>query len=85
MPAPYRPLTFGSFLFPKASDRYTLSATTKGLQDTGVLLNGTALLLGENDALPKLAASAQAAGPVAFDPETITFLTFKDAGNRGAE
>jgi heparanase 1 len=73
-----------SISFPAASDRYTLSATGKGLQDTGVLLNGAALALGDNDALPPLRARAQPAGEVIFDPQTITFLTFKDAGNAAA-
>jgi hypothetical protein len=67
--------------FPKASGRYTLSATAEGLLSKGVLLNGNELQLGNDDTLPTLTASPQAAGPVSFDPETITFLTFKDAGN----
>ncbi len=71
--------------FPQKGSRYTLSATAKGLQDTEVLLNGTVLALGKNDALPKLAAAKQAAGEVSFAPETITFLTFKSAGNAGAK
>ena len=70
-----------SITFPKKGSRYTLSATAKGLQDTAVLLNGTVLALGDHDALPKLAASPQAAGAVSFAPETITFLTFKRADN----
>ena len=73
-----------AIIFPGPSDRYTLSATSKGLQDTGVLLNGAALALGDNDSLPSLKASAQPAGSVTFDPQTITFLTFRDAGNASA-
>jgi hypothetical protein len=67
--------------FPEASSRYTLSATAQGLQDTGVLLNGSMLALGVGDSLPTLTSLPQAAGSVSFDPETITFLTFNDAGN----
>jgi len=74
-----------SISFPKASKRYTLSATAKGLQDTEVLLNGTVLALGDHDALPKLAARDQAKGEVSFAPETITFLTFKNAANPDAK
>jgi hypothetical protein len=68
--------------FPGASLRYTLSATPAGLLDTGVLLNGSVLALGENDAMPSLAGSPQAGGPAYFPPETITFLAFRDAGNQ---
>ncbi len=67
--------------FPEASSRFTLSATAQGMQDTGVLLNGRALALGAGDSIPTLTPSPQATGSVSFDPETITFLTFNDAGN----
>lgn len=67
--------------FPAASSRYTLSASAEGLQSTGVRLNGRLLALEDNDTLPAFTASPQAAGSASFEPETITFLTFLDAGN----
>jgi hypothetical protein len=67
--------------FSAPSGRFTLSASAAGLQDAGVMLNGVALTLGENDALPHLRAHLQAAGTVSFAPATITFLTFRDAAN----
>jgi hypothetical protein len=64
---------------PAASERYTLSADD--LQGAGVKLNGTALELGPNDDLPRLAAVTSPPGSVEIGPATITFLTVGDAGN----
>jgi hypothetical protein len=73
-----------SIAFTRGGRRYTLSATAKGLQDPSVLLNGTELSLGDHDRLPALKGRPQAAGSVVFEPATITFVTFRDAGNPGA-
>ena len=64
---------------PVASERYTLSADD--LQGGEVKLNGTALELGPNDNLPRLAAVRSPPGVVELKPATITFLTIEDAGN----
>jgi hypothetical protein len=64
---------------PVASERYTLSADD--LQGEEVKLNGTALELGPNDNLPRLAAVRSPPGVVELKPATITFLTIEDAGN----
>jgi heparanase 1 len=74
-----------SITFAKPSARYTLSTTADGLQDTHVLLNGHILALAEDDSLPARNPVSQATGPSSFDPATITFLTFADAGNPGAQ
>lgn len=63
----------------QASERYTLSANT--LEARQVKLNGAPLELGAGDALPPLAASAQPAGSVRFDPVTITFLALPRASD----
>jgi len=62
-----------------ASQRYTLDAAT--LQAATVRLNGSALALGADDALPALDAVATDAGPLAFAPASITFLVVPAAGN----
>jgi hypothetical protein len=64
---------------PVSSERYTLSADD--LQSTGVKLNGTALELGPNDELPRLAAVTSPPGSIEIGPATITFLTVGDAKN----
>lgn len=61
------------------SERYTLAAD--GLQSETVKLNGAALTLGADDALPSLAGVAERAGRVSFAPATITFLAAPAAGN----
>lgn len=68
---------------PVASERYTLSADD--LQNAGVKLNGTALELGPNDDLPRLAAVTSKAGPVEMLPATITFFTLADARNSACD
>jgi len=64
---------------PMSSERYTLSADR--LQSAGVKLNGTALELGPNDELPRLAAVTSPPGSIEIGPATITFLTVGDAKN----
>ncbi|MEH2523238.1 MULTISPECIES: hypothetical protein [unclassified Bradyrhizobium] len=64
---------------PVASERYTLSADD--LQSAEVKLNGTALELGSNDELPRLAAVTSPLGSVEIGPATITFLDVADAKN----
>jgi hypothetical protein len=46
-----------------------------------VKLNGTALELGPNDELPRLAAVTSPPGSIEIGPATITFLTVGDAQN----
>jgi heparanase 1 len=62
-----------------ASNRYTLDA--ENLLDADVRLNGQALALGADDALPAIAGIPSAADRVTFQPATITFLAIPDAGN----
>ena len=64
---------------PVTSERYTLSADD--LQSDGVKLNGTALELGPNDELPRLAAVTSPPDSIEIGPATITFLTVGDAKN----
>ncbi len=59
--------------------RYTLDAPT--LEDGHVRLDGTALALSSNDALPALDGSPAAAGHVALAPATISFFAMKNAAN----
>jgi hypothetical protein len=63
---------------PVSGERYTLAADA--LQSAEVRLNGELLRFGADDVLPRLAGTPTAAGPVAFAPATITFLTVA-AGN----
>ncbi|MBA1204398.1 hypothetical protein G7009_22020 [Pseudomonas capeferrum] len=69
-----------SLNLPVASNRYTLAAAN--LTDKAVSLNGTPLRLGANDALPAMEGSATAAGELAFEPGSITFLTVPSAKNQ---
>jgi heparanase len=64
---------------PTASVRYTLSAAT--LQSSSVMLNGLPLRLDPNDDLPEINGRATAAGPIQFDPATVTFLAIPEAAN----
>lgn len=64
---------------PVASERYVLSADD--LQSESVKLSGTALELGPNDELPRLAAVTSPAGSIEIAPATIAFITVGDAGN----
>jgi heparanase 1 len=68
-----------SFDLPVVAERYTLSAPQ--LESTAVLLNGSELKLGEGDSLPALLGSRVPAGPVAFEPATITFIALPNANN----
>ncbi len=65
------------------SERYTLSA--KDLLGTEVDLNGVALGLGANDALPKMKGKSTAAGAVTLAPASITFLAFPNAKNASCQ
>jgi hypothetical protein len=62
-----------------ASSRYTLDA--ENLLDADVRLNGQALALGADDALPAIVGVPAAPDGVTFQPATITFLAIPDAGN----
>ena len=71
--------TAATLQLPVTSERYTLSADD--LQSAGVKLNGTALELGANDDLPRLAAVTSPPGSIEIGPATITFLTVGEAKN----
>ncbi len=60
-------------------ERYTLSA--RQLESRTVLLNGTPLELGANDAVPGLSGVRTVAGEVTFPAASITFLAVPGAGN----
>lgn len=64
---------------PARARRYTLSAAK--LEDSTVSLNGKALSLRSDDALPTLSGAPISAGTVTLAPATITFITFADANN----
>ena len=64
-----------------ASERYTLTAAS--LNAKQILLNGTELNLGANDALPELKAERAPAGKVTLPPASITFLAIPGAANAG--
>jgi hypothetical protein len=61
------------------SVRYTLDAAN--LLDAEVRLNGRALALDTDGELPDIVGAPAAADSVTFQPVTITFLAFPDAGN----
>jgi hypothetical protein len=67
-----------SMMLSRASERYTLDATS--LRSTMVQLNGTTLALDDRDELPPVEGLPTAAGTLTFAPATITFLTIA-AGN----
>jgi hypothetical protein len=71
--------TPSSVELPTPSERFTLSA--HGLEDTEILLNGTALRLGAGDELPALNGKPTSAGRVVLPAATITFLVLSNAGN----
>jgi len=66
----------------RRGERYTLTSDG-GLLAHGLRLNGKALVLGGDGAMPPFRASAQEAGPVALPAASLTFLAFADAGNPG--
>ena len=68
---------------PAASQRYTLTAAN--LTDKTVLLNGTPLKLGANDAVPGMAGQPTEAGPLTFAPASITFLAIPSAQNQACQ
>jgi hypothetical protein len=62
-----------------AASRYGLAA--RHLTDASVLMNGSELRLGADDALPALDGEATAPGRLDLAPASITFLAIADAGN----
>jgi heparanase len=68
-----------SLAMPVASAKYVLSAHE--LESADVELTGKKLELGANDELPPMPGVSVAAGPIAFAPQTISFLAVPAAGN----
>ena len=68
-----------SIQLPAAAERYSLTA--HNLTDRVVLLNGSELRLGAEDALPTLKGTATPSGIITFAPVSITFLALPDAHN----
>jgi heparanase len=64
---------------PTASILYVLDAANT--MDTRVRVNGTALALGADDALPSIPGKPTPAGSVTFAQATITFAVIPEAGN----
>jgi heparanase 1 len=67
---------------PMRGERYTL-ASAQGLLTHSLELNGSALALGKDDAMPPLRGVPTQPGTVALPAASITFLAFADAGNAG--
>lgn len=65
---------------PMRGERYTL-ASAQGLVAHTVELNGAALALGKDGALPAVRGVPMKAGTVALPAASITFLALADAGN----
>ena len=65
---------------PMPGERYTLASDE--LQGKVVRLNGVALKLDVDDALPDLAATPTQAGDMSLGPATITFIALLGAGNQ---
>jgi len=65
---------------PTPGERYTLASDE--LQGRAVHLNGAALGLGAEDALPDLAGAPTQAGDISLAPATITFIALPAAENR---
>lgn len=63
----------------RAFERYTLQATD--LQSKSVQLDGGTLALGDNDALPDIAAIPTRPGVATFGITTLTFLAEPRAAN----
>lgn len=66
---------------PRGARRYTLTAAS--LTDSKVMLNGTVLALGKDDALPTIEGAAVKSGSVELAPASITFLAFPGADSAG--
>jgi hypothetical protein len=66
-----------------ASERYTLTAHE--LQDAHVELNGVALQLGADDALPELKGVSTRPGQISLAPASITFLAIPKARNASCQ
>jgi heparanase len=69
-----------TLIVPVPGERYTLSSDD--LQGRAVRLNGVALELGADDALPHLAGVPTQPGPLSLAPATITFIALPEAGNQ---
>jgi hypothetical protein len=65
---------------PMPGERYTLSSDD--LQGRAAQLNGVALKLNADDAIPDLAGVPTQAGPLSLAPATITFIAVPAAGNQ---
>jgi heparanase len=65
---------------PMRGERHTL-ASAQGLLAHRVELNGNALALGKDGAMPPIRGVPTQAGPVALPAASMTFLAFADAGN----
>lgn len=64
------------------AERYTLSVpSVENLEDTHVQLNGTALKLGADDAIPRLSGMPTGPGPLTLAPASITFVAIPKADN----
>jgi heparanase 1 len=72
-----------SLEIPMKSERYTLSAGE--LMGSKVNLNGSVLMMGAGDSLPKLAGKSAGKGEVRFEPASITFLAIPRAGNEACK
>jgi hypothetical protein len=66
-----------------ASPSMRYSLTAKDLLDKTVDLNEAELVLGNDDTLPELKATATRPGQVTLAPASITFLALEKAGNAG--
>ena len=67
---------------PLRGERYTL-ASAQGLLAHSVELNGNALALGKDGAMPRIRGVPTQGGVVALPAASMTFLAFADAGNAG--
>jgi len=67
---------------PMRNERYTL-ASAQGLLVHSLELNGNALALGKDGAMPPIRGVPTPAGPLALPAASMTFLAFADAGNAG--
>jgi hypothetical protein len=68
-----------TLILPSAAERYTLSASSGGLQTKRIKLNENELTLGANNDLPHLLPVVAPEGRVSLAPATITFLAFPNA------
>ena len=73
-----------SISLPMQAERYTLASAGQELADAHVQLNGQELMLGDNDALPRLDGSRVPPGTVQLAPAAITFLAVANPGSGGS-